>query len=91
MKKNCSIIRDLLPNYIENLVSEDTKQYINRHIEKCEECKQILKDMKVDNFEEFASALEKEAEARVVKIIRRQKRLKFIFKAIAVILLFILQ
>ncbi|MBP3254950.1 MAG: zf-HC2 domain-containing protein [Clostridia bacterium] len=50
MKKNkqCSVIRDLLPNYIENLTSEDTNNFIESHIENCEECEQILKDMKGD-------------------------------------------
>lgn len=90
MKKSCSIIRDLLPNYIENLVSEETKEYVNSHIIRCEECKQILKDMEGENIKELTNNLEKEAEASIVKMIKRQKRIKFIFKAIGILLLFIL-
>lgn len=90
MKRKCSLIRDLLPNYIENLVSEETKQYVNNHIMRCEECKQILKDMEGDNIDEITNALEKEAETRIIKIIKKQKKRKFIFKAIAIILLFVL-
>lgn len=90
MKKSCSIIRDLLPNYIENLVSEDTKQYVDNHIIKCEECKQILKDMEGDNIDELTTTLEKEAEAGIVKIIKRQKRIKFILKVMAIVFAFVL-
>ena len=32
MKKECEIINDLLPNYVENLVSEETKKFVNEHI-----------------------------------------------------------
>ena len=90
MKKICSIIQDLLPNYIENLVSEDTKEYVSNHIIKCEECKKILKNMKGDNVDELNNALEKEAEARIVKTIKRHKRTKLILKTIAIVLAFIL-
>ena len=90
MKKICSVIQDLLPNYIENLVSEDTKQFVIGHIVKCEECKKILKTMKGNNVDEINNALEKEAEARIVRIIKRHKRTKLIIKTIAIVLVFIL-
>ena len=39
---NCSIIKDLIPNYIEDLVSDDTKKFMENHINTCNECRQIL-------------------------------------------------
>ena len=33
MKKECSIIRDMLPLYFENMVSEDTAEFVKKHIE----------------------------------------------------------
>ena len=35
MKKECEIVRDLLPNYIENLVGNQTKDFIETHIKEC--------------------------------------------------------
>ena len=32
-KNECKIIQDLLPNYIENLTSEETNSYIKEHLE----------------------------------------------------------
>lgn len=44
-KKECKIIQDLLPNYIENLTSIQTNEYIEEHIASCKECKENLENM----------------------------------------------
>ena len=46
MKKECSIIRDMLPLYFENMVSEDTAEFVKKHIENCPDCAAELKAMK---------------------------------------------
>lgn len=45
-KKYCKIVEDILPTYIENLTSEETSEFIEEHIENCEECKKILQNMR---------------------------------------------
>ncbi len=47
MKKEieCEIVRDLLPNYIENLTSKETSKYLKEHIDHCEKCKKIQEQM----------------------------------------------
>lgn len=47
-KRDCKIVQDLLPNYIEKLTVEETNRYIDEHIKECEECKKILKNMQKD-------------------------------------------
>lgn len=44
-KKECKIVQDLLPNYMENLTSIQTNEYIKEHIASCEECKKNLENM----------------------------------------------
>jgi len=44
-KRDCKIIQDLLPNYIEKLTNDETNKYIEEHLNKCEECKGISEDM----------------------------------------------
>ena len=39
MKTDCSIVKDLLPLYIEDMVSPETAEYIARHLEECSECR----------------------------------------------------
>jgi len=40
MSKECSLIRELLPLYAENLVSEETKEDIKTHLTECDHCSQ---------------------------------------------------
>lgn len=47
-KKECKIVQDLLPSYIDNLTTKETKYYIDEHLEKCQECKEMLEEMKRD-------------------------------------------
>ena len=44
-KKDCKIVQDLLPNYIENLTSEETNLFIKEHLKECTECQNILENM----------------------------------------------
>lgn len=46
MELNCSIIRDLLPLYVEGLASEESAELINEHIKSCPECQKELEAMK---------------------------------------------
>lgn len=45
MKNECSVVRDLLPLYLEGMVSEDTAAYIKEHLENCTECTTELNAM----------------------------------------------
>lgn len=38
ISKECSLIRELLPLYAENLLSEETLKYIKEHIARCDDC-----------------------------------------------------
>ena len=51
IKNECKIVRDLLPNYVEDLTSKETKEFIENHIEACKECKDILDLLKGDKKE----------------------------------------
>ena len=44
-KRDCKIVQDLLPNYIEKLTNEETNMYIEEHLKECTECKTILENM----------------------------------------------
>ena len=44
--KECKIICDLLPSYIDGLTTEDTNQYIEQHLDNCKDCKEVLEEMR---------------------------------------------
>ena len=43
---NCSVIRDLLPLYVDEIVSEDSKRLVSSHLQRCEQCKKEFEQMK---------------------------------------------
>lgn len=47
-KKDCKIVQDLLPNYIEKLTNEETNNYIEEHLKQCENCQKVLDNMQKD-------------------------------------------
>lgn len=49
MKVSCNVIQDILPLYAENIVSEDSEQIIEEHLDSCEKCKKYLDEIKSPN------------------------------------------
>lgn len=48
MDKNCSIVQDLLPLYAEDMVREETKEFVAGHLSQCETCRAELGALKAD-------------------------------------------
>jgi cell division protein FtsL len=46
--KECKVVQDLLPNYIENLTSNETNEFIESHVKDCKNCQKALENMKYD-------------------------------------------
>lgn len=68
-KRECKIIQDLLPNYVENLTNEETNKFIDEHLTDCEDCKKVLESMK----KEIKVGNEK-PDGREVKFMKKYKR-----------------
>lgn len=47
-KMNCNIANDLIPLYIDDVLSEDSKVLLQEHMESCEECKAVAEKLKND-------------------------------------------
>lgn len=45
MSNNCEIINDLLPLYIDKVISEEGKKMVETHLATCENCAKIAKEM----------------------------------------------
>lgn len=45
-KVKCNIIKDLLPLYVDAVVSEDSKLFVEEHLQECEECRCELEALK---------------------------------------------
>jgi len=84
--KECKIIQDLLPNYIENLTNQDTNIYVEKHLLECRECSNILEHMKKE-FELNGIKKNKKEINYIKKYNRKMKILKAIICLSIIILL----
>ena len=46
MKIPCSVVRDLLPLYAEEMIEEETRALVDEHLEDCADCSQKLEEIK---------------------------------------------
>ena len=47
-KVNCNVIQDILPLYIDDTVSDDTKELVEEHLQNCEICQKVYQETKLD-------------------------------------------
>ena len=84
-KKYCKIVQDLLPNYIENLTSPETNQFIETHLKECKACEKSLEIMKKGIISESKK------QSRQIDYLKRYKRKMIILKSvIGLVIIFIL-
>ena len=49
MKITCNIIEDLLPLYVDDMVSEDSRQLVEEHLKMCPACRKMQEEMQREN------------------------------------------
>ncbi len=87
MKNECNIVRDLLPLYIENMVSAETKEFVEAHLSKCPECNELYLSMTEKSAEEIA---DDEAQKKILPLRLVKRKLlckKIVASAISVVVL----
>lgn len=83
MKLPCAVIRDLLPLYAERMTEPETKMLVEEHLERCEECRQKLSDIK-------KGAVTPVETAKPLKTLKREIRKRRRYSAlIAALLVFV--
>lgn len=85
-KKECSLIQNLLNDYINSSVSDDAKDVIKEHLEKCKDCNSLYMQMKSDN----AQSKEQEVRSHKEYLKKFNKKLSLLKKIIIVLLIIIL-
>ncbi len=77
--KNCEIVRDLLPLYIDHETSEETSEMIKEHLAECEECREIYRS--AHNVPRSMQTSECKGNYRYSGLIKRLRRQRRIAKA----------
>ncbi len=88
MKNECSVVRDILPLYLENMVSDETGAFVKEHLKDCPACAAELEALKAGTRAEKAgSEMRDSLEAEVMKSMKatRKKFRKKAYRVAAVI------
>ncbi len=87
--KECKIVQDLLPSYIEKLTSKDTNEYIEGHLKTCENCTNVYNDMKA---EIKVNTTSPKAEIDYMKKVRKKMRIaeKLLYIILLLFIIFVL-
>lgn len=88
MKKECNIIRDILPLYVEDMVSEETAKFVKEHLENCPECTREFEAMKAGTkVEKISDETQNHLETEVLKSMNtiRKRMRKKVYRVAAVI------
>ncbi len=46
MRITCDVIGNLMPSYVDGILSEDSQALVKEHMEACKECRKMLEIMK---------------------------------------------
>ena len=47
-KTECKIVQDLLLGYVDDVLNEESKKVVEKHLSECDMCQKRLKDIKND-------------------------------------------
>ena len=45
MRITCDVIQDLMPSYVDGILSEDSRALVEEHMGTCQECRKMLEIM----------------------------------------------
>lgn len=71
-KKECNIVKDLSLGYIENILSESSKEYVEKHLLECSNCKEYYKSMKTNILDDNTDKEEDTIEFNYLKKVKKQ-------------------
>ena len=86
MKNECNIVRDLLPLYIENMASAETKEFVEAHLSKCPECNEIYLNM-IDKAEDEIGDEEARESIMPLRVVKKKLLRKRIVTSVTAVVL----
>ena len=84
MKFNCNISDDILPLYLENICSEDSRAALEEHLQECASCREKLARMKNNSI--IPDIKKKESQIQITNYTEKIKRHRFKVGILAVLI-----
>ena len=93
MKTECSIVKDLLPLYVEDMVSEETAQFVLDHLNVCADCKAeygaLMSDSPLTNIEKKSDINTEQAKSFKTTMRRMNRQFYSLAYAALIFLIFL--
>lgn len=89
MKKECEIVQDLIFGYCDGTLNPASKELVEKHLVKCEECKKVYEEIKKDKKMDNEDKIEIDYLKRVNKKLKR-KKMMIVISSICIVLLVVL-
>ena len=93
MKTECSIVKDLLPLYVEDMVSEETAQFVLEHLNVCADCKAeygaLMSDSPLTNIEKKSDINTEQAKSFKTTMRRMNRQFYSLAYAALIFLIFL--
>ncbi|WWR17045.1 zf-HC2 domain-containing protein [Lachnospiraceae bacterium JLR.KK008] len=86
MKRECNIVRDVLPLYLETMVNEDTAVFVGEHLENCTDCAAEFEHLKSGGQIGKSETPQRNNDINVITAVKK-KIAKRIFKIVAAVCL----
>ena len=87
MKNECDIVQDLLFSYKDGCLKQGSKEFVEKHLKKCENCAKVYSEM---NNEEEQSDIQKDEIDYLKKIKKKMKKKTKIIIAISIVLIILI-
>ncbi|MCD8006462.1 MAG: zf-HC2 domain-containing protein [Oscillospiraceae bacterium] len=76
MNNECSVVRDLLPLYYENMVNKETAEFVEEHLGNCPDCASELEKLRAEKTIGETSLAERTSDAEVITGMKKKIRKK---------------
>ena len=84
-KKDCDIVKDLAVGYAENLLSSNSKNFVEKHLQNCDECQKYYKAINSNIFND--STIEKNKDKIEIDYLKKVKNHINVLKSILILVL----
>lgn len=81
--KECNLVKDLLPNYIEKVTSSETNIFIEEHLKNCDSCRKSFENMS----EEIKTDYKREDDKKINIFRKVNNKIKFLKTIIIIVVL----
>lgn len=86
MKNNCDIVKDLLPLYIDDVCSDDSKKFVELHLSSCDECNDYAVELKNNPYKISKGNVQENSQVRSLKLLKSKLLRKNVYVSVTSII-----